>query len=68
MGGHPTFLGHLPDHLLLYKRASSLHFFTPHTSHFSRLTLSSRPLADQTEFGREGEIRNGREEERKLGE
>jgi hypothetical protein len=68
MGGHPTFLGHLPDHLLLYKRASSLHFFTPHTSHFSRQTSSSRPLAVQREFGREGQLRKSREEERSLGE
>jgi len=68
MGSHPTSYRRPPGHLLPYKNPSSLHFFTPHTSHFSRLTLSSRPLADQTEFGREGEIRNGREEERKLGE
>jgi len=33
MGDRPTSYGRPPGHLLLYKRAFSLHLFTPHTSH-----------------------------------
>jgi len=68
MGGRPTSNGLPPGHLLPYKRPSSLHFYTPHISHFSRQTLSSWPLAVQREFGRERELRKSREEERNLGE
>jgi len=68
MGGRPTSYGLLPGHVLLYKRASSIHFFTPYTSHFSSQTLSSRLPEVQREFGREGERRKSREEERNLGE
>jgi hypothetical protein len=51
MGGRPTSYVWPPSHLVFYKRASSLHFFTPHTSHFSRQTLGSRPPGVQREFG-----------------
>jgi len=68
MGGRPTFHGRPPGHLLLYKRPSSLHFYTSHTRNFSRQTLSSRPPAVQREFGRVGEFRKNREEDRNLGE
>jgi len=52
MGGRPTSYGRPPGHLLPYKNPSSLHFFTPHTSHFSRPTSSSQPPAVQIEFGK----------------
>jgi len=68
MGSGPTSFGCPPGHLLLYKSPFSLHSYTPHTTHFSRQTLSSRPPAVEREFGREGELRKSREEERNLGE